>query len=36
MDGIGSVDSVGLAKAFIGSHFARDGSWVGLPVDKAV
>jgi hypothetical protein len=36
MDGIGSVDSVGLAKVFIGSHVARDGSWVGLLVDKGV
>ncbi len=30
------MDSVGLAKAFIGSHVAHDGSWVRLPVDKAI
>jgi hypothetical protein len=30
------VDSVGLAKAFIGSHVAHDGSWVRLPADKAI
>ena len=36
MGGMGSVDSVGLAKAFIGSHVAHDGSWVRLPAHKAI
>jgi hypothetical protein len=30
------VDSVGLAKAVIGSHVAHDGSWVRSPADKAI